>query len=337
MRIGLIGAGAVAPFHARAASLIPGVRLSAVCDLSRAAAAKVATRAGAAVFTDHRALMDSGRVDAVIVNTPHALHRAMVLDAAERGLHVLVEKPLATTLVDCDAMVQACDAAGVTLTVGHIQHFLPDKRAVAAVLESGELGPVRLVHDYRSTDYRPGTRSPWFFSPSMAGGGALMNVGAHCLDRSVWLTGTPALSLSATTVARFDVAVETDALVSLCHADTSSSVSVLSDVPQPVDEVSVVCERGVLVADPRRGAYLRRDGRTVTLLEPTPDDIPDAFHRQLADFVDTVVAGQPPAVSLTHSRHVVELVLAAYRSARGGGERVALDPLDEVDHVLALR
>ena len=335
MRIGLIGAGAVAPFHARAADRIPGVALTAVCDLNRAAAARVATEDGAAVYTDHRALMDSGDVDAVIVNTPHALHKQMVLDAAERGLHVLAEKPLATTLADCDAMVQACRGAGVTLAVGHIQHFLPDKRAVAAVVASGELGSVRLVHDYRSTDYRPGTRSPWFFSPAMAGGGALMNVGAHCLDRTVWLTGTPAWTVSATTVARFDVAVETDALLSLRHADTTSSVSVLSDVPHPVDEVSVVCERGVLVADPRRGAFLRRDGRTRTLSEPGPDDIPDAFRRQLTDFVDTV-SGKPPAVSLAHSRHVVELVLAAYQSSRAGGKSVALTQVDEAESAFAL-
>jgi predicted dehydrogenase len=336
MRIGLIGAGAVAPLHARAADLISSVTLSAVCDLVLSAAAQVASESGAAVFTDHRELMDSGAIDAVIVNTPHALHKEMVLDAAARGLHVLVEKPLATTVEDCDEMVEACTAAGVTLVVGHIQHFLPDKRAVAAVLASGELGAVRMVHDYRSTDYRPGARSPWFFSPVMAGGGALMNVGAHCLDRSVWLSGSPARSLSATTLARFDVAVETDALVSLRHADTSTSISVLSDVPHQVDEVSVVCERGVLVADPRRGAYQRRNGHTTTLHEPTPDDIPKAFHRQLADFVATI-SGRPPAVSLAHSRHVVELVLAAYRSSRRDGTPVLLEPAVSAHGVDALR
>ena len=126
MRIGLIGAGAVAPFHARAAELISDVRLSAVCDLDRATAERAATDSQAAVFTDYRTLLDSDTVDAVIVNTPHGLHHQMVLDAAERGLHVLVEKPLATTVADCDEMVRACATAGVTMVVGHIQHFLPD-------------------------------------------------------------------------------------------------------------------------------------------------------------------------------------------------------------------
>lgn len=328
MRIGLIGAGAVAPFHARAARLIPDVRLAAVCDLNRSAAERAAADSRAAVFTDYRMLLDSGEVDAVIVNTPHALHREMVTAAAESGLHVLVEKPLATTVADCDEMAQACATAGVTLVVGHIQHFLPDKMAIANVLASGDLGAVRMVHDYRSTDYRPGTRSAWFFSPAMAGGGALMNVGAHCLDRAVWLTGSPALRLSATAVSRYDVAVETDALVTLHHANSWSSISVLSDTPHPVDEVTVICERGMLVADPRRGAHLQRDGRTTTLSEASPDDIPDAFHRQLVDFV-AAIGGSPPAVRLAHGRHVVDLAIAAYRSAQDGGAKVELEPFSD--------
>lgn len=330
MRIGLIGAGSVAALHAHAASLIPGVRLIAVCDLDRSAAAQVAADSRAAVFTDYRQLLDGSDVDAVIVNTPHSLHRQVVLDAAERGLHVLAEKPLATSVADCDSMIQACATAGVTLTVGHIQHFLPDKIAIAEVAFGGTIGAVRMVHDFRSTDYRPGSRSQWFFSPIIAGGGALMNVGAHCLDRSVWFSGSPAHTLSATTVARFDVAVETDALVMLNHADNRSSISLLSDVPHPVDELTVVCDKGVLVADPRRGAYLRRDGRTTTLTEATPSDTADAFHRQLADFV-AAVHGEPPAVTLAHSRHVVALALAAYRSSRAGGALVEPDPMVDVD------
>lgn len=330
MRIGLIGAGSVAALHAHAASLIPGVRLSAVCDLKRSAAAQVAAATDAAVFTDYRHMLDSGDLDAVIVNTPHSMHRQMVLDAAERGLHVLAEKPLATTVADCNSMINACATARVTLTVGHIQHFLPDKLAIAEVLFCGTLGAVRMVHDFRSTDYRPGNRSPWFFSPIIAGGGALMNVGAHCLDRSVWLSGSPVHALSATTVARFDVAVETDASLTLHHADSSSSVSVVSDVPRPIDELTVVCDKGVLVADPRRGAYLRRDGRTTVLTEANPSDNAGAFHRQLLDFV-AAVDGQPPAVSLAHSRHVVALALAAYRSSKAGGALVQLEPANDAD------
>ncbi len=322
MRLGLIGAGAVATLHALAALRLPEVRLTAVCDLSETAASRVAAPYGARVFVDYRDLLDCGEVDAVIVNTPHALHRAMAIDAAERGLHALVEKPFGVSLADCDAMQAASESARTVLVVGQIQHYLPEKLAVAAALAGGELGEVHLVQDSRSTDYRPGTRSDWFFSPALAGGGALMNIGGHCLDRSVWLSGSTAVSVSATTMDRFGVGVETDGLVTLQLANGGmASVTVLSDPPERKDEVSIVGDRGVITANARDGAFLRKDGRTTTLSECDPDGVPDAFFHQLADFV-AVVGGAKPSVPLAHSRHVVELILGAYESARAGGAPV---------------
>lgn len=324
MRIGLIGAGAVAALHARAAGLLPDVEMTAVCDLDAGAAASVADPIGAQVFTDYRDLITSGTTDAVIVNTPHALHREMAVAAAEVGLHVLVEKPMAVGLEACDAMVLAAERAGVVLRVGHIQHFLPEKTVLAAAIASGAIGQVRLIHDFRTTDYRPGSRSPWFLTHELAGGGAVMNVGAHCLDRVVWLGGAPATTLAAQTINRFGVAVETDATIRMHLAnDVVASVAVMSDLPRRIDEVTVVGDDGSLVANPRVGTTLRRDGRTKVLHRPSNEDIPEAFRLQMADFA-ACVHGERSAVSLPHSRHVVELVLATYASTSSGGSSVSI-------------
>lgn len=317
MRIGLIGAGAVAALHVRAAQSLPGVQVTDVCDLDPARAESVAAPVGARTTTDYGELLCRGDLDAVIVNTPHALHRDMVVEAAAAGLHVLVEKPMATSLADCDAMTEACRAAGVTLAVGHIQHFLPEKLAVERALLDEEIGAVRLVHDFRNTDYRPGTRPDWFLSPAVAGGGALMNIGAHCLDRTVWFGGR-ATSVTAHTTNRFGAGVETDGTILLeLEESVAATVTVVSTGPGYTDRLTVVGESGVLVADAREGAFLRRGDTVTTLWEPGPTDIEDAFRRQLADFV-AGARGNPLRVSLGHSRHVVELVLTAYRSAHEG-------------------
>ncbi len=318
MRIGIIGAGAVAKYHAAAAARVPKMELTAVCDLSIESAAAVAAPSGAAVFTDYIALLESGLVDAVIVNTPHGLHREMVVTAADRGLDVLVEKPMAITLADCDAMVAACRAAGVTLVVGQIQHFLPEKLAVQRALATGELGEVLMIHDFRSTDYRPGHRSAWFFDSPMSGGGAFMNIGGHCLDRSLWFGGAPAVSVQARTLNRFDSPVETDGTMELCLANgVAVSIGIVSDMPHHVDEIRVLCDRGLIIADPRQGTYLQRDGRTTIVHEPGPEDIQTGFLLQLHEFA-AVVGGAVPTVSLSHARHIVEVVLAAYDSALTG-------------------
>ncbi|MCW4460024.1 Gfo/Idh/MocA family protein [Microbacterium sp. MPKO10] len=316
MRIGLIGAGAVADFHISAAQALEGVEIGAVCDLDETAASRAADAAGGVpVYADYRDMHASGLVDAIVVNTPHALHLPMVTDAAAAGLHVLVEKPMATSLADCDAMVRACQEAGVALTVGHIQHFMPDKRAARELIDSGELGDVVMVRDYRSTDYRPGSRSDWFFSKQMAGGGALINIGGHCLDRCLWFGGGRATEVFASTAHRFDTEVETDGNIALrLDNGVGVSISVVSDPPQKSDTLLVVCERGVVIADPRRGTIVQVDGISRVVREPQPEDIQSAFTAQMADFL-SVVAGGEPEVPLEHARHVVELVISSYRSS----------------------
>lgn len=319
LRIGLVGAGAVGVLHAEAAERVPQVVVTAVADVDESAARRLAQVCGAAWYTDHRALLDAGAVDAVLVNTPHARHAGIVVDAAGAGVAVLVEKPLATSLADCDAMAGACADAGVCLAVGHIQHFLPDKVAAFRAIADGAVGAPRLVVDRRSTDYTPGSRPAWFLDPGLAGGGVLANLGAHCIDRAQWLTGQDAVAVSATVVRPDGYRVETDVVARLdLNGGATAAISVLgSGVPGP-DLVTVVGERGTVAADPRAGAVLRAGGTTRQLSRPAPDDIPRAFADQLTAFVASVRDGAPPAVDVAYGRRVVATVLAGYESARTG-------------------
>ncbi len=324
MRLGIIGAGAVAGFHAQGAADLDGLELSAVCDLREEVATAVAAPWGAAVFTDYQAMLEAGVVDAVVINTPHSLHKDMVLAAAAHGVHVLVEKPMATTMADCLLMEQACADADVVMVVGMIQHFMAEKLAAQAALASGELGRVLMIHDYRSTDYRPGTRPAWFFDKDISGGGALINIGAHCLDRSLWVGGAPAVRIAASTLHRFGAPVETDGVMELTLANgVEVRIAIVSDTPEHIDEMLVVCELGTVTVDPRKGTFMEVDGVRTQLHASASHDIQNAFTAQLADFV-AAVGGAAPSVSGDHAKHVVELVLAAYTAAELG-EPVRLD------------
>ncbi|MFJ5956781.1 Gfo/Idh/MocA family protein [Paenarthrobacter sp. NPDC092416] len=325
IRLGIIGAGAVAHFHAASAGRISNVELAAVCDLQPEAAEKVARPWGARTYGDYLEMFRGASLDAVIINTPHALHLDMVLAAARHGLHVLVEKPMATSVADCDRMISACQESGVKMVIGQIQHFLPEKLAVEELLASGELGHVLMIRDYRTTDYRPGTRPEWFFSKGMAGGGALMNIGGHCLDRSIWFGGAPVESVSCSTLNRFGVPVETDGSISLTLRNgVNVMISVVSDAAQRTDEVLIICEHGTILCGPLKGTLVRRNGLTSTVWEPRPEDIQEGFFLQLQDFIK-VLDGGTPKVSVGHARHIVEVVLAAYESAESGMP-VVLEP-----------
>ncbi|MEU0565681.1 Gfo/Idh/MocA family oxidoreductase, partial [Nonomuraea sp. NPDC005983] len=281
LRLGLVGAGAVGRLHAEAALRVPGVRVTAVCDPNLDAARRVADGHGvdghgARVHAVHHDLIASGEVDAVVVNTPHALHTEIVRDAAAAGLHVLVEKPMATTLADADLMIAACAAAGVTLAVGHVQRFLPGKAAAMAALSAGEVGEPLLLSDRRGSDYRPAARPAWFLDPELSGGGVLINIGAHCVDRLVWLSGRRVERVDATVNGS---PIETDALVRLVlSGGLTAQLAVTGTGPPPAhDEITVVGERGTLSISSAAGTALHRDGVTTWLHRPDPGDIPGAF------------------------------------------------------------
>jgi predicted dehydrogenase len=315
----------VGRLHADAALASPGVRVSAVCDLVPDTAEKVASGHRAEVFTDHRDLIASGLVDAVVVNTPHALHTGIVVDAAAAGLHVLVEKPMATTVEDCETMERACEEAGVVLFVGHIQHFLPPMLAAKAALDAGLIGPLLMVDDRRGTDYRPGARPAWFFNPALSGGGAFINIGAHCVDRLLWLTGRRAVAVSATAAHREAHPVETDALARIeLDRGVVGHISVTSAGLPSHDELVLVAERGAIKVSRTSGAVLHhysgpQAGVPVTLAPASVDDVPQAFRHQLTAFGAAIRGEQAPAVPAAHGRHVVEVLRAAYRSFEGGG------------------
>ncbi len=320
VRLGLVGAGSVGVLHAEASRQTPSVLVTAICDNDPRLARRVAARFDARAFTDHRALLDAGGIDAVVVNTPHALHTDIVCDAANSGLHVLVEKPMATRVADCEQMIKACADAGVQLVVGHIQHFLPEKVAARRAIEAGEIGGPLLLADSRTSDYRQGARPAWFFDPHIAGGGVLMNIGAHCVDRAVWLMGSRVRRVAATMVVPGELAVETDALLRLDLEDGhTAQIEVTSTGTPPAhDQLRIVGERGALVVSPRAGTVRYADGHVKILHEPSKQDIPAAFAAQLAAFASCVSGRSEPAVDGTHGLHVVAVISAAYAAAKAG-------------------
>ncbi|GIH14260.1 Gfo/Idh/MocA family protein [Rugosimonospora africana] len=326
VRLGLIGAGAVGVLHAQAATCTPGAAVTAVCDIDRQLAQRVGDRYGARAFVDHRELLDAGIVDAFVVNTPHALHTDIVCDAAAAGLHVLVEKPMATSVADCQRMIDACADAGVRLVVGHVQHFLPEKVAARKAIDAGEIGRPLFIADSRTIDYRAGTRPAWFLDQGVAGGGVLMNIGAHSVDRALWLMDGRARRVSATVVVPPGSGVETDALVRMEFVDgRAAQIAITSTgAPAAYDRLRIVGERGSLTVSPYSGTVLYLDGRAKVLHEPTEDDIAAAFAAQLAAFVDCVAGSSGPAVDGLHGRRVIEVILAAY-AASAAGEPMVLD------------
>lgn len=321
-RIAIIGAGAVAGLHGTSIARHPDTELVAVCDLDATKAAAVS--ASAQPFTDYEQMLASVDLDAVIVNTPHATHVPITLAALRHGAAALVEKPLAIDPAGCREVIDAATLAGLPVVAGHLQRFMPEVVAARQAIADGRIGKVLRVDERRSVDYRPGTRPAWFHDATISGGGAMINVGGHCVDRTLALVGSRVASVRASLLRRWGSPVETDAHYDLDLVDGRQATVTLSSLPpQDRNEAEVTGELGTIAVLQSRGAVLRTPDSTEELYVPTPQDGQNAFDAQWANFVD-VLAGKESAVSLDHALHVVEVITGGYRSAAAGGAPVIL-------------
>ncbi len=189
-KIGIVGTGLIAGAHAKAiAALKKECMLAAVADVDEGKAKAFGERFGAPYFTDYRQMAEKTELDAVILNLPHFLHCEVSVYFLEHGINVLVEKPMANTVAECDAMIAAAEKSGTKLAVGHVQRYYESVRRVKEIIETEKYGKLCMIREVRCTDYTNEKRPRWFLSKKLAGGGISMNFGAHSLDRLFYTTG----------------------------------------------------------------------------------------------------------------------------------------------------
>jgi phthalate 4,5-cis-dihydrodiol dehydrogenase len=181
LRLGIIGLGRAFMLMLPGLRAHPNYSLVAAADPNPDARTRFAREFGARTYETDAELCADPAVDAVYVATPHQFHAANVKTAAAHSKHVLVEKPMALTLEDCRAMVEACQAAGVKLIVGHSHSFDAPIRRAAAIVASGEFGAVRMMTSLNYTDFLYRPRRPEELDPNQ-GGGAVFNQAPHQID-----------------------------------------------------------------------------------------------------------------------------------------------------------
>ncbi|MFF2536371.1 Gfo/Idh/MocA family protein [Streptomyces cyaneofuscatus] len=329
-RIGVLGAGGVGAAHVHAAAGAAEYEIAAICDTHRPTAQALAGPAAIPVYSDHRTMFAEASLDAVVIAAPHALHAPMTVEAARAGLHVLVEKPMATTAEDCALMERACAEAGTLLAVAHVIHFHPVVREARSLIASGRYGEPLLITHRRSSHYEPGSRPPWFFDRAVAGGGIVLNVGTHGLDRIQLFADSTVRRVSGVVRGRPGLEVETDALA-LVELDNgiNASVALTSRGMPYVDETEVVLDEATLRISATEGLFVLRDGQATCLLKAEPGHQQQAFRDQLDGFVAAARGGAGAYVDGAYGRGVVAAALAVYASAELGqrvdvaAERVA--------------
>jgi predicted dehydrogenase len=354
LRIGLVGAGLAGSHHASAwAQLTDRARVVAVAEASADAAARAASGLGARTYASLEDLLGAEEVEAVDICVPPHLHADLVGRAAEAGVHILCEKPMATSLEDAHRIAEAVRSAGVVYLAGHNTLFLPTIQRAHALIERGELGPLYLI---RSMDCFEGSWTvparlaldeydlPAFFAPGawrtqrdLLRGGALTDGGVHAIYRLLHLAGSPPAAVWASTRrVRDDLPLEGEdsALVLIEFVDGVLGEVIVSYAFGPPttgsDTLFVALGReGQLGGDEveltfRPGGWDTPARRRLSDLEGREAIWHATLVSELAHFLDCITLGHEPVAGLREAMTALAVVKAAYRSAHEG-VRVELD------------
>ena len=198
LRLGMVGLGLAGSIMAMNLRGHPRVRISAACDLNERTLAAFADDFGAFTTTDLDELLERTDIDAVYIATPHQFHCEHAVRAAARGKHMVIEKPLALTLDECDRIAAAGARHGVRILVGHTHSYDPAVAKMAALIRADAFGPLRMINTWNYTNFLYRPRRPEELDTSR-GGGILFNQVPHQIDTLRLLAGAPVRSVRAAT------------------------------------------------------------------------------------------------------------------------------------------
>lgn len=349
LKTGIIGCGKVGDFHALAYSTIEASCFAAACDSDIRRAEAFAAKYGVRAYSDVEEMCRKEKLDVVSVCTPHPIHAAPAVAAAECGCNVLVEKPLASRLADCDKIIEAGKRNNVQIGTMVQRRFYRPCQRIREAIDNGKIGAPVLatVQMFGWRDKAYYDSDPWRGTWSGEGGGVLVNQAPHQLDLLLWYMGEvdevygvwrnlnhPYIEVEDTAVAT--IKFKSGALGNVIVSNSQN--------PALYGKVHVFGENGASVGVQTDGGAMFVAGMS-TIAEPPVNDlwtVPgeegmldawkkedsdyfmsiDSTHHyhivQIKDFIDSIIERRPPLVDGLAGRRTVELIEAIYRTTESG-------------------
>jgi len=338
--IGLIGGGNITDTHARAVRGIAGVEIAAIYGTNASKVNNLCREHGGKPYQDFAAFLAHRPMDLVAIGSPSGLHATQGIAAAQRGLHVLTEKPIDISTRRADDLIAATDRAGVKLGVMFQDRVKPGIRELREWISAGVVGKPLLadarVKWYRPPDYYSGSR--WRGTIAMDGGGALINQAVHTVDLLLWLLGDVVRVQSCTATALHAIEAEDTAIAVLEFASGALGVIQATTAAYPgyPRRVEITGTEGTVILEQDRilAANLRHPQAVNSAISPDQNQsassalVSDARGHQalFEDFLQAIERNTAPICDGREGRRSIALVEAIYRAARNGGAAsVSLD------------
>ncbi len=332
---GIIGCGNISSFHAQAIQLVPGARLVAFFDEIPARAEKRAQEFKVEWVSSLRDFLSRSDIQVVNICTPSGTHAGLGIKVAQAGKHIVVEKPIDVTLEKAQALVAACDEAGVKLAAIFQSRFLPAVQILKKAIDRGRLGRLIMGDAYikwfRTREYYEST--PWRGTWALDGGGALMNQSIHTIDLLQYLVG-PVASLFGFTEKKLHLGIEAEDTAAAVLKFKNGAIGVIEGTtslyPGFSRRVEIHGEKGSVILDGNDIAVWKLEDvgeEEEELNQLTEKDTSNAsadplaldvggHRRQIEDLVEALQNNRDPAISGREGLKAIEIILAIYHSSR---------------------
>jgi len=341
---GIVGAGLIADFHARAIADIPNASLTAVCDPNSDKANGLAKKFSCKAFDSHKEMLEGGEVDVLTIATPSGFHMEPTVDGARAGKHVICEKPLEITLPRLDAMIEAHKDAGTKLGCIFQSRFNDALTPLRDAIRQGRLGTITHVGIYvpwwRANEYY---KDSWHGTWKLDGGGALMNQAIHIVDTLCEFAPLVQFVQASTSSIGHDGLVETEdttvATLQFANGALGSIYATTASWPGLPRRFEITGTQGTIIYQddsytcfqfakelPQDKAVLEKYGKTKHASGPSdPAAFTPAMHTEcFKAFINSIESGCEFIINGREARKSVELILAVYESARTG-KKVAVN------------
>ncbi len=328
--IGVIGLGWLGQEHLRHYKAIKKVKVEALCDIDAVLAQRIASENDVKeAYSDHEDLLRNEKIDAVSVCLPNYLHSPVTIDALKASKHVLCEKPPALNAREAQKMADVALGNGKILMYALMQRFRPDVQIVKDFVESGDLGKIYFARPgyVRRRDIPLGSGG-WFLDKLRAGGGALIDIGVHALDRAWYMMGNPRpVSVSGSVYSEFGNTLPKkvkfdvdDSAFGLIKFENGATLYVEATWAVNYESGSfntIAGTKGGAQLDPLV-IYTERKG---TLMDITPNvkDL-NPFALEIEHFIDCVTKGKEPMPSAEQGIMLMRMLDGIYRSSKMGKE-----------------
>lgn len=317
VRVGFIGCGGIAHSHASRLKDIPEARITALMDVDAASIKRLQQAypqtGDCRVFHDHQEMLEKAELDAVEIHSPHTIHFQQIMDALDRGLHVLVEKPMVCKVEHAQQIIHRAEQVGTVVLVSYQRHYEPEYRYIKEQIASGNLGEVQFVSGFQCQDWYRNQQGTWRQDPALSGGGQLNDSGSHLVDVILWASGLRVSEVSGY-IDNLDTAVDINSALSLKFENGGQgNISIVGNGPTFWEDVTFCGSEGSIFH--RRGKLFHQQ-LGGELFEPT--DLPHGPANPDANFIQAIMGREEVQCPPEGGLRVIELTEAAWKSARTG-------------------